>query len=136
MHIGMSNMLCSDWTKEDWGKVEVLLKCGTGKDASSKQELQVNILQRYSFLANHMATLIRYVNVSSIFTTLYLAGHLATPDKPQVDTFCISWSREAPFPRSYQEQGAGDKCQGRCCLVLLCGCCGQKVAGLEQDTRH
>ncbi|KAL3163260.1 hypothetical protein ABBQ32_009659 [Trebouxia sp. C0010 RCD-2024] len=30
----------ADWSKEDWGRVEVLLKCGTGKDASTKQELQ------------------------------------------------------------------------------------------------
>ena len=30
------------WSKEDWQKIEVLLKCGTGKDASTKQELQVN----------------------------------------------------------------------------------------------
>lgn len=29
------------WSKQDWSKVEVLLKCGTGKDASTKQELQV-----------------------------------------------------------------------------------------------
>lgn len=32
---------CADWSKSDWEKVQVLLKCGTGKDASSKQELQV-----------------------------------------------------------------------------------------------
>ena len=29
------------WSKADWEKVQVLLKCGTGKDASTKQELQV-----------------------------------------------------------------------------------------------
>ena len=32
---------CTGWSKQDWQKVDVLLKCGTGKDASSKQELQV-----------------------------------------------------------------------------------------------
>ena len=35
---------CTDWSKEDWAKVKVLLKCGTGKDASTKQELQVGVL--------------------------------------------------------------------------------------------
>lgn len=31
------------WGKEEWSQVEVLLKCGTGKDASTKQELQVYV---------------------------------------------------------------------------------------------
>ena len=33
--------LRAGWGQKDWSKVEVLLKCGTGKDASTKQELQV-----------------------------------------------------------------------------------------------
>lgn len=37
-------MQCTGWSKDDWAKVEVLLKCGTGKDASTKQELQVVVV--------------------------------------------------------------------------------------------
>ena len=31
-----------DWTKADWAKVEVIFKCGTGKDAPTNQELQAS----------------------------------------------------------------------------------------------
>ena len=41
---GTLAMPCTEWSKEDWAKVEVLLKCGTGKDASTKQELQVGVV--------------------------------------------------------------------------------------------
>ncbi|KAA6429132.1 MAG: D-isomer specific 2-hydroxyacid dehydrogenase [Trebouxia sp. A1-2] len=43
MHLlstGRQDVELKDWSKSDWEKVQVLLKCGTGKDASSKQELQ------------------------------------------------------------------------------------------------
>lgn len=37
-----------DWTNEDWAKVEVIFKCGTGKDAPTNQELQAsNTLQTH-----------------------------------------------------------------------------------------
>lgn len=44
LHLPDSLVLhCTDWSKQDWAKVKVLLKCGTGKDASTKQELQVGV---------------------------------------------------------------------------------------------
>ena len=42
------------------------------------------------------------------------AGHLATSDKSQVDTLCISWGGKAPVSRAYKKQGGCDKCQGKC----------------------
>ena len=39
--VKQANSCSTGWSKQDWQKVQVLLKCGTGKDASSKQELQV-----------------------------------------------------------------------------------------------
>ena len=35
-----------EWTDEDWAKVEVIFKCGTGKDAPTNQELQASSIPR------------------------------------------------------------------------------------------
>lgn len=72
------------------------------------------------FLVRQITTLLNPVHLRAVSSlpSNHAAGHLATPDKPQVDTFCISWGGEAPVSRTYQEQGAGDKCQGKRCLAL------------------
>ena len=50
---------CADWSSSEWEKVEVLLKCGTGKDASSKQELQVRLVACHKVIGCiHLITII------------------------------------------------------------------------------
>ena len=103
---------------DDWGKVEVIFKCGVGKDAPTQQELQVNTAKETCIPASLrplLPTLCltdslsawRWAQCSRLF-----AGHLALLNKSEMVSLYRIRCRKNPDSRNGKKLCGGDEQQG------------------------